>query len=154
MLLVVTVVVFLQVVFRYFLLQPLAWTEESARFLFIWVSLLGAVLGVKDRAHFAITMLARHFPSPVRTVLPVLTALGATFFFLVMITEGWRLVLLNRNQESPAIGVAMSIPYLAIPVSGLLMLYFVWAGLIEGWIAGRAAPGVSAKPDLGGGEAA
>ena len=145
---VATVVVFLQVVFRYFLLQPLAWAEEGARFLFIWVALLGAALGVKDRAHFAVTVIVSRFPAQVREALRVLIALGGSWIFYVMISEGWMLTLLNRNQESPAMGLVMSIPYLVIPLSGLLMLFFTWADLITHWTdrrAGGVAEGEAAQ---------
>lgn len=127
------VVVFLQVVFRYFLLQPLAWAEESARFLFIWVSLLGASLGARDRAHFAVTLAVSKLPAPVQKAATILIALGASSVFYIMIAEGWGLVVLNQNQESPAIGIKMTYPYLAIPLSGLLMLIFTWTDLITHW---------------------
>lgn len=128
-----TCIVFTQVLLRYFFLHPLAWAEESARFLFIWVALLGAALGVKDRAHFSITMVSARFPASIRPALNVLLAVSASWIFYIMITEGWGLVLLNRNQESPAIGVLMSIPYFVIPLSGLLMLIFTWSDLITHW---------------------
>ncbi len=137
-----SVVVFLQVVFRYVLFMPLAWAEESARFLFVWVALLGAALGVKDRAHFAITLVVERFPHQVREAVRVLLAICGSYIFYVMITEGWMLVLLNRNQESPAVGIVMSIPYLVIPISGLLMLYFTWADLILHWRS-KGSPGTS-----------
>ncbi|MHB8992145.1 MAG: TRAP transporter small permease, partial [Chloroflexota bacterium] len=148
LLVIASVVVFLQVVFRYFLYMPLAWAEESARFLFIWVALLGAALGVKDRAHFAITMMVARFPRQIREVVRVAIALSGSYIFYIMITEGWMLVLLNRNQESPAIGLVMSVPYLVIPISGLLMLYFTWADLIMHW-TGKGSPGASAEEPSG-----
>jgi TRAP-type C4-dicarboxylate transport system permease small subunit len=40
------------------------------------------------------------------------------------------LALLNRNQESPALGIPMSIPYAAIPLGASLMLIFLWLELI------------------------
>ena len=47
-----------------------------------------------------------------------------------MIFKGWGLALLNRNQESPALGVNMSIPYAAVPLGATLMLIFLWTDLI------------------------
>ena len=126
-------VVFLQVVFRYVFFNPLAWAEESARFLFIWVSLLGASLGVKDHSHFAISMLVDRLPTSAQGAARVLVALGGTLIFYIMITEGWMLSLLNRNQESPAIGLVMTVPYLVIPLSGLLMMFWTWTDLILHW---------------------
>lgn len=49
---ILSVVVLLQVVFRYALNNPLHWTEEMARFLLIWIVLLGAAIGIKRKSHF------------------------------------------------------------------------------------------------------
>ena len=42
----------LQVLSRYVLSKPFDWTEEMARYLFVWVAMLGAGMAAKDRAHF------------------------------------------------------------------------------------------------------
>ncbi|MHB0870459.1 MAG: TRAP transporter small permease [Chloroflexota bacterium] len=137
-----TVIIFLQVLFRYFLMQPLHWTEETARFLFIWVALLGAAVAFKDRTHFAITMFTNGLPAPVRSAVQPVVALGTTFLLGVMIKEGWYLVELNQIQESPAIGVPMSVPYAAIPVGGALAIVFLWLDLLlhrrTGWTVPQA----------------
>ena len=64
---IMTVLVFLTVIYRYFLLAPISWGEEMARFLFIALSLFGAAIAMKDRAHFRITILTDRFPPAVRT---------------------------------------------------------------------------------------
>ena len=58
-----TILVFLTVIYRYFLLAPISWGEEMARFLFIALSMLGASLAMKDRSHFTITILTAKFPT-------------------------------------------------------------------------------------------
>ncbi len=133
MLAVASVVVFAQVLFRYVLEQPLSWAEEGSRFLFIWVALLGAALAVRNRSHFAIGVIVGHCPKPIQEAVRVLIALLGTYIFGLMVTEGWTLVLLNQNQESPAMGLTMSIPYAVIPISGLLMICFTWSDLILHW---------------------
>ena len=51
-----TFVIILQVFYRYVLGSSLSWSEESARFLFIWVVMLGASMGVKEGFHVAVTL--------------------------------------------------------------------------------------------------
>ncbi|MCX5907053.1 MAG: TRAP transporter small permease [Deltaproteobacteria bacterium] len=51
-----TITVFLQVIYRYVLTQSLSWSEELARYLFAWISLLGAALAVKKRGHFGLEL--------------------------------------------------------------------------------------------------
>ncbi len=127
---VMTVLVFLTVIYRYFLLSPISWGEEMARFLFIALAMLGAALAVKDRSHFTITILTSRFPPSVRVWLQVGIAVAASALLGVVIAKGWGLTLLNRNQESPALGVPMSIPYSAVPIGAMLMLAFLWLDLI------------------------
>ena len=134
-----TILVFLTVIYRYFLLAPISWGEEMARFLFIALSLLGAALAMKDRSHFTITILTDKFPAAVRTGLEVVVALGATALLGVVIGKGWSLTLLNRNQISPALGVPMSVAYLPVPLGSTLMLLFLWMDLLLRRHEGRAA---------------
>src|SRR3990172_2317165 len=63
---VMTVVIFLQVVYRYGLTQPLYWSEELARYLFVWLSILGATLALQKRGHFGLDVLFRAFPEQLK----------------------------------------------------------------------------------------
>jgi TRAP-type C4-dicarboxylate transport system permease small subunit len=127
---VMTVLVFLTVIYRYILLAPISWGEEMSRFLFIALCIFGAAIAMKERAHFVITLLTDKFPVLLRTWLEVGVALATSLLLSVVIFKGWGLVLLNRNQDSPALGVNMSLPYAAIPLGATLMLIFLWTDLI------------------------
>jgi TRAP-type C4-dicarboxylate transport system permease small subunit len=127
---VMTILVFLTVIYRYFLMSPISWGEEMARFMFIALSMFGAAIAVKDRSHFMITMLSARFPASVHAWLEIAIALGTSGLLCIVIVKGWGLTLLNRNQESPALGVPMSIPYSAVPVGAMLMLMFLWLDLL------------------------
>jgi TRAP-type C4-dicarboxylate transport system permease small subunit len=56
------VIVFSQVVLRCLTYQPLAWTEEAARYIFIWLCLLGAAAAARRGQHFAVEFLVRLLP--------------------------------------------------------------------------------------------
>jgi TRAP-type C4-dicarboxylate transport system permease small subunit len=127
------VIVFAEVVSRYLSIGSLAWSDEAARFLFIWTALLGAALGVKDGSHFAIHFVADLVPVPMRGGLVVFGAVGTSLVYGVMIWQGARLAVQNSDQLSPALDVSMSIPYLVVPVSGALMLFFTWVNVIDQW---------------------
>ena len=127
---VMTVLVFLTVIYRYLLLAPISWGEEMARFLFIALCIFGAAIAMKDRTHFVITLLTDKFPVLLRSWLEIGVALATSLLLLVVISKGWALALLNRNQESPALGLNMSIPYAAVPLGATLMLIFLWTELM------------------------
>jgi TRAP-type C4-dicarboxylate transport system permease small subunit len=127
------VIVFAEVVSRYLSIGSLAWSDEAARFLFVWTALLGAALGVKDGSHFAIHFVSDIMPAPMRAALVVFGAIGTSLVYGVMVWQGARLVVQNGEQLSPALDMSMSVPYLVVPVSGALMLFFTWVNVIEQW---------------------
>ena len=57
-----TIVGFLQVFFRVFLKNPLAWSEEACRYLFIWSMMLGAILVAAENGHFRVDFLVSKLP--------------------------------------------------------------------------------------------
>jgi TRAP-type C4-dicarboxylate transport system permease small subunit len=143
---IMTALVFTTVIYRYFLLAPISWGEEMARFLFIALSLFGAALAMRDGAHFRITLLAETFPPRVQLALELAIALGTSVVLGVVIVKGWGLTVLNQNQESPALGVRMSIPYVAVPAGAALMLLFTWTSLLLKWHTRR--PDAADAPEL------
>lgn len=119
---VLVVVVALQVVFRYLFYQPMGWTEEAGRYVFIWLCLLGAAVGVKHRAHFGVDLLSKRLgPGAAGRVLALIDGLGIGFC-AVLTWFGGVLVLRTQEQTSPGLDLPMSVPYLALPLGGVLMI--------------------------------
>jgi TRAP-type C4-dicarboxylate transport system permease small subunit len=118
---VMTVVVFLQVVYRYVLTQPLHWSEELARYLFVWLSILGATLGLQKRGHFGLDFFYRMFPDKGRRFLQFLIYLLMEGVILVILVQGIKLVQITMLQESPAMGISMGWAYACLPVAAALM---------------------------------
>jgi TRAP-type C4-dicarboxylate transport system permease small subunit len=117
----ITVLVFLQVITRYVLEYPLDWPEEAARFLFVWVALLGAVLALRRSAHFSIGALTDRFsPGVQRTIMIAVHAVLLGFLLLVA-WLGVDAALRVREQESAAMEVSMSWGYTAVPVAFALL---------------------------------
>ncbi len=122
-----------QVVTRFILRQPSSFTEEAARFLLIWVGLLGASYALGQRMHLAIDVLARWKPSWRPGLRITSLAVTATFALLVLGVGGARLVLLTLElgQTSAALGWSLGYVYLALPLSGLLMTFYALSELSE-----------------------
>jgi TRAP-type C4-dicarboxylate transport system permease small subunit len=116
----------LQVLSRYVLSKPLDWTEEAARYIFIWVAMLGAGIAAKDRAHFFVDLILERMPSTLRKYVTVLIGTISSIFLLVISWAALELALSNGVQDSPVLTIPMSIPYFAIPVGlGLMTLFSV-----------------------------
>ena len=118
---ILSVVVLLQVFFRYVLNYPLAWSEELSRFLLVWVVLLGAAIGVKRKSHFSIDIVFKKFPQKIQKNLQF--AMDLFLFILifdVMVLNGVYLANLTFRQISPALHLRVSYVYSAVLVGGIL----------------------------------
>ncbi|WGE88647.1 TRAP transporter small permease [Actinobacillus arthritidis] len=119
-----------QVFSRYVLNDPSTVTDELARFLFIWVGLVGVAYGLGKKKHLAIDLLLMKLEaSPKKYLLLqfVINAISIFFVSIIMCYGGGRLVLdtIVAGQISPVLGVQMGLIYLALPVSGFFMLVFL-----------------------------
>ncbi|MBB4078326.1 TRAP-type C4-dicarboxylate transport system permease small subunit [Lewinella aquimaris] len=119
MLVIMTLDVLWGVFTRYVMSNQASWSEELARFMLIWIGILGAAYASGQRMHLSIDLLKN---KPVRLIaaLIILFALG------VMVVGGTRLVMLTAElgQRSPALGIPMSIIYAVVPISGLLIIFY------------------------------
>ena len=122
LLVVMTTVVFLQVIYRYVLTQPLYWSEEFARYLFVWLSIIGAALGLQKRGHFGLDILFRMIPGQLKRFAGLAIHLLTGIVVLVILGEGILLVVKTASQESPAMGIPMSWAYACLPVGAALMM--------------------------------
>ena len=126
-----TFVIILQVFYRYVLGSSLSWSEESARFLFIWVVMLGASMGVKEGFHVAVTLFKDWLPPRLKTGVDILFTLLTGVMAAAMVVFGSSIADTVAIQQSPAIRISMFWVYLAIPVSGALMLLHLTARMVE-----------------------
>jgi TRAP-type C4-dicarboxylate transport system permease small subunit len=135
MLFVMVVAISYQIFGRYVLGRAPSWGEELARYLMVWVTMLGSAAELRGGGHITVTTLADSLgPKGLRILLAVRdVALVATCGLLV--NAGINIAMLLHRQASPAFEIPMSIPYAAQPVGFTLILILV--GLAR--LAGRPA---------------
>lgn len=121
-----------QVLTRYMLRNPSSYTEELARYLLVWIGLLGAAYAAGRGMHLAVDLLPAYLTGAPRRGLEIAIHLCAFLFGLgVMVWGGGRLVWMTLyvGQKSAAMRVPLGYVYLAIPIAGLLMAFFALAGI-------------------------
>ena len=129
------------------------WVEETSRFLFIWLSFLGAALATDQMVHIRIDFFALFLPPRARLVLEIIVYLMMVSFATVMTYQGI-LVTLRASDQSPVLLLPMSLAYLAVPVSGVAIVFFILrilGGLIVRFLRGTGF--MSGQPAGGTGEA-
>ncbi|MBW5800436.1 TRAP transporter small permease [Halomonas elongata] len=120
-------VVTVQVLSRYLTDSPTIITDEIARFLLIWLGLLGAAYASGAMRHLAIDFLPERLPDIARRWLKVaLQAIILLFAGYVMMFGGGELVrqTLANGQTTPMLGIAMGWVYIALPLSGAFIAFF------------------------------
>jgi TRAP-type C4-dicarboxylate transport system permease small subunit len=123
---VLCVVVIIQVLFRYLLNFPIAWSDEAARFLLIWVALLGSAIAIKQKINFSINLFVKKFSEKVQNNLQFYTNIFLfILIFDVMVLKGVYLINMSSLQISPALHLRMSYVYSAVLVSGILSCCYI-----------------------------
>jgi TRAP-type C4-dicarboxylate transport system permease small subunit len=117
--------VFLQVVFRYVVNQPLSWSEELARYIFVWASMLGASMGIKKKSHFSLDALLKLFPRSQKKALEIILYCLMSVFLIILVYYGTQFSRELYVQTAPGLNITMAIPYAAMPVGGMLMLLHI-----------------------------
>jgi TRAP-type C4-dicarboxylate transport system permease small subunit len=131
LLLALIVSVLVQVISRYIMNVSSPWTEEFARYFFIWVSMMGAALGVQRGSHFGFDAVVKALPPWGRTLSWLMVTAAAGGMAGVITAQGWRLVILGTSDTGPATNVPMPLVYAAIPVGGALMVAHILLSLFR-----------------------
>ncbi|WP_434311063.1 TRAP transporter small permease [Hominifimenecus sp. rT4P-3] len=128
----------LQVVTRYVLNNSLVWTDELARYTFIWGNMLGAAYCTWTFGHATLTVCLDRFPAGVRRILQILTYLLVAAIGCVLVVAGIRLMPVVAVQKSPALHLPMRYVYSSVLVGGVLfVLYSI--GHILNFLGGEPA---------------
>lgn len=123
-----------QVASRYILNSPSSYTDEIARYLMIWVALLGAAFITGKRGHLAIDLLSPQLrPQSQRYLALLIDSLIMLFGLLVMVVGGIRLVYvtLKLEQISPALQMPLGYVYVVIPLSGALIIIYSLLNVLD-----------------------
>ncbi len=117
----IVAVIAAQVWYRYVLDAPLSWSAELGRYLFVWISFLGAAAGVRYQVHLGIDLLPKLLPETGCRLVIVVGNLIVQMFLLVIIFWGFKLLRIVYLESSPAMNISMLYPYLAVPVGSIFM---------------------------------
>lgn len=119
---VMTVMIILQVIFRYVIQHSLSFSEELARYMFIWSAFVGSALALKNRSHVSIEIIVANLPRVLKKrALAVSNALSFVFY-AAMFVFGTVMSFENAAQTSPAMGLSMAYVYLSVPVAGFILM--------------------------------
>ncbi|GAB4402828.1 MAG: TRAP transporter small permease [Bacteroidia bacterium] len=128
-----------QVASRYVVQEPSSFTDELARYLFIWIGLLGTAYATGQHKHLSLDLLSPRLAAPARRILALVIDLLVIFFaVVVLIVGGARLVFvtLYLEQNSAALQVPLGYVYFALPLAGAIIVCYkvldIWGATTHG----------------------
>jgi TRAP-type C4-dicarboxylate transport system permease small subunit len=113
--------VFGNVVARYVFNSAITWAEEVARFLFVWLTFVGASFGLMKGLHLGMDMVVARFSPRTRSLTEVVNGFIILAFLGVWVVGGVHLIQANLDYMSPATGFSMGLVYLIGPLAAVLM---------------------------------
>ncbi|MDT0676337.1 TRAP transporter small permease [Autumnicola musiva] len=119
---------------RYIFADQSSWTDELARFMLIWVSMVGATYVAGKNEHIAIDLLPASMSEKKKIKMDIIAfVLIAVFVMAVFVIGGLRYVYISFHlgQTSAALGLPMGYVYSILPVCGVIIIYFKFLSIWE-----------------------
>ena len=122
----------LQILSRYLDFLPrFIWTEEIARFCFVWIIMLGAIVAVRDGTHFDVDVLPHTISRRVALVVSLFVHVAMFCVAATFIYYGYDFLVLGARQQSEISGLPMVTIYAAWPVAGVSWTLFLFERVVK-----------------------
>lgn len=116
----------LQILSRYTGIIPrYIWTEEAARFCFVWIIMIGSMIAVRDRAHFDVDLLPHPKTPRQKGIAGLVVHLTMLVMAVVFIRYGYDFAKFGAIQTSEMSGINMLSIYIAFPLAGVTWALFL-----------------------------
>ena len=126
LMLLVSVITILALVFsRYLFSYSFPWAEELTRYLVVYFALLSCASLVYDREHISVSYFFEHLPAKVRYFIRLFFDVCIFLTMVVWVVVGFDTALFMKGMWSGGIGITMFWPYMAIPISGFFLCFFI-----------------------------
>ena len=121
----------IQIFSRYTALIPSwIWTEELSRFLFIWMIMIGAMVGIREHTHFEVDVWPELGPRR-NALLRIVSGVGVLVFALVFVWWGIQFVRFGWDQTSELADLPMPFIFVAWPLAGIFWLVFLGEAMVD-----------------------
>ena len=115
------IIITYQVIMRYVFANANSWSEELARYLFIYDVMIGAAMAIRRNSHLQIDILINLMKPKARILLSIVATLAGMVFIGFLFAYSITLVQTGARTMSAGLGIPMSIPYACMPIGLVLM---------------------------------
>jgi TRAP-type C4-dicarboxylate transport system permease small subunit len=135
---IMVVLVFGNVVLRYGFNSGITVSEEASRYLFIWLTFIGAVIAMHERAHLGVDSLVKALPRAGKLVCVVVSDLLMLAAVGLLFHGSWKQTLINMSTKSPVAQVPLALIYVAGLVASVMMGILIVRNLYQVLFVGVA----------------
>jgi TRAP-type C4-dicarboxylate transport system permease small subunit len=114
---------------RYVINSTPTWVEQAALLLVVWISFLGAAVGVRRRSHLSIDFIRDALPAWIGRPLAMIAHVLMTLFGMVMAWQGWLLAAGTMSRKIPMLNISEAWRALPLSICGVLVALFSLAHL-------------------------
>lgn len=129
-----SLLVCLQVFYRYALNDSLVWSEEVVQFILLWTVMLGSAIATDKGAHIILNPLDGYLSAGGRRIRSAIAEICSILFCAVLAWTGWQLMMRNWQMTSPAADIPIYWVYLSMPVGAALIIFFSTVHLFAGTV--------------------
>jgi TRAP-type C4-dicarboxylate transport system permease small subunit len=126
------VIIWFEVIERYFLHLGFTWTEELSRYVMIWAALLAVSCGAFYREHIGLDVVGRFLPRRGARALAIALDLVSIAFFVFLTWYGIGMAKSGLGQYATIFGMTMVVPFAAVPISSALTAFQIFAAMVRG----------------------
>lgn len=135
LLMIMTAILFSQVIARYAMGTGLSWSEELVRYMCVWIIFLGATCATKDGSQISVTMLDETLKGLPKKVLGIIQGIIAVCYGALLSWIGFTTLEIAKVQKSPNMEIPMNIVYSVIPIAMIIMLIHLVTVFLQNNIA-------------------
>jgi len=130
--------VFAQVVLRYGFDRPLVWSDELARYLFVWCAFLGWIIAARRRSHLAISVLADRCGPKGRAIFAFVASVASFAFATLLLGYGIRITARNVDIDTVALFFSFGVVYAIVPLAAFAIALYAIVDAVAAWQQFRA----------------
>lgn len=119
-----------QIFGRYVMNSTPTWSSEVQIYGHIYIVFLAIPIAYRRGAHLYMDSLRKRFPEMLGKIFSFLVEMMWLAFGFILIFYGWKIIMITGQQTTPGMGISMSYPYAALPISGIYLVLMVIRNLI------------------------
>lgn len=123
--------VFLNVVLRTFFNSGLTWSEELARYLFVYVTYIGAISAMRANGHLGVDTLISRVKPKVQMAMYLVSQTMIAVLMCILISGAYKMVLQNTESRTAALGIPYSVLYFAGIITGISIAILAIANIVH-----------------------